>query len=152
MMNQRMTLVLAGALTAFVVVLMAGVGLTVAAKSLTTTNAAAQQSQAPDAAVQPQSPASNAINVQLTPGQAAAVARGVAPNAKLVSAPQLVNFQGTVAYEVGLNQGNVYVDANSGKVLLNSAATNSAAPARIGGGERSGERGNTQQRVGDNDD
>ena len=151
-MNQRMTLVLAGALTAFVVVLMAGVGLTVAAKSLTTTSAAAQQSQALDAAVQPQSPASNVINVQLTPGQAAAVARGVAPNAKLVSVPQLVNFQGTVAYEVGLNQGNVYVDANSGKVLLNGAATNVAAPARIGGGERSSERGSTQPRVGDNDD
>ena len=148
-MNQRMTLVLAGALTAFVVVLMVGVGLTVAAKSIVTASAATQLL---DAAVQPQSPASNAINVQLTPDQAAAVAMGIAPNATLIRAPELVNFQGTVAYEVGLNQGNVYVDANSGKVLLNSGATNSAAPARIGSGERSGERGNTQLRVGDNDD
>ena len=151
-MNQRMTLVLAGALTAFVVVLMAGVGLTVAAKSLATSSATAQQSQLSNAVVQPQSPASNAINVQLTPDQAAAVAMGIAPNATLTRAPELVNFQGAVAYEVGLNQGNVYIDANSGKVLLNSAATNSAAPARIGGGERSGERSNTQPRIGDNDD
>jgi hypothetical protein len=33
----------------------------------------------------------------------------------------LVDFQGTIAYEVRLNWGNVYVAANSGQILYNGA-------------------------------
>ncbi len=127
-MTQRIALLLAGALTIFVLVLMAGVGLTVATKSFVTTQAATQlQAPASDVTIQQPAAASDAVAVRLTPDQAAAIATSVVPNAKIVRAPELVNFQGAVAYEVGLNQGNVYVDANSGKVLFNGASTNVAA-------------------------
>ncbi len=127
-MTQRIALLLAGALTIFVLVLMAGVGLTVAAKSFVTTQAATQlQAPASNVTIQQPATASDAVAVQLTPDQAAAIATSVVLKAKILRAPELVNFQGAVAYEVGLNQGNVYVDANSGKVLFNSASTNAAA-------------------------
>lgn len=147
-MTQRFALILAGALTVFVLVLMAGVGLTVATKSFVTTRAATQlQAPASNAATQQPAVASDAVAVQLTPGQAAVIATGVAPNAVLVRAPELVNFQGTVAYEVGLNQGNVYVDANTGKVLFNGASVNAATTVR---GER--QRTGEHSELGGNDD
>jgi hypothetical protein len=40
----------------------------------------------------------------------------------LQSDPVLVDFQGTVAYEVALNRGLVYVDATTGRILYNGAA------------------------------
>lgn len=136
-MTHRMALIIAGALTAFVLVMMAGVGLTVAAKSLATTRGAAQV----------QAPASNAIVARVLPGQAAVIAMNAAPNAELIRAPELVNFQGTVAYQVALNQGDVYVDANSGQVLLNNAAA-----VQIGAGERRGVSERNQGHEGGNDD
>lgn len=57
----------------------------------------------------------------VTIDQATSIARKAAPQASLVSAPELVNLQGTVAYEVVLNRGKVYVDANSGALLYNGA-------------------------------
>jgi uncharacterized membrane protein YkoI len=72
------------------------------------------------------------------------IALGVAaPGAALLKAPELVNYQGTPAYEVSLDKGLVYVDAQSGKVLLNGAAAPKlisqdqaiqAAQAYLGGG------------------
>lgn len=138
-MTQRVSLLIAGALTVFVLVLMAGVGLTVAAKSFVTTRAAAQlQAPASNASIQQPAAASDAVAVQLTPGQAAVIATGAVPNAVLVRAPELVDFQGTVAYEVGLSQGNVYVDANTGKVLFNGASANATTSVR-GERQRAGE-------------
>ena len=147
-MTQRFALILAGALTVFVLVLMAGVGLTVAAKSFVTTRAATQlQAPASNAAIQQPAVASDAVGVQLTPGQAAVIATGAAPNTVLVRAPELVNFQGTIAYEVGLNQGNVYVDANTGKVLFNGASVSAGTTVR---GER--QRTGEHSELGGNDD
>jgi len=138
-MTQRIALLIAGALTVFVLVLMTGVGLTVATKSFVTTGAATQlQAPASNASTQQPAAASNAVDVQLTPSQAAVIATGAVPNAVLVRAPELVNFQGTVAYEVGLNQANVYVDANTGKVLFNGASVNAATSGR-GERQRTGE-------------
>jgi uncharacterized membrane protein YkoI len=54
-------------------------------------------------------------------GQAVAIARKAAPLAALVRGPELVNLQGTAAYEVVLNRGKVYVDADSGALLYNGA-------------------------------
>ncbi len=148
-MSQRMALVLAGALTAFVLVVMAGVGATVAVKSLIVTNSAnGTQPQAvqPTVVAQPENAVSNPIAVQVSQDQAAQIALRQMPSAKLTRVPELVNFQGIVAYEVVLNQGNVYVDANSGKILFNNATTNTTAPVRSGERQREGEQ------EGDNDD
>ena len=57
----------------------------------------------------------------VTTDQAVAIARQAAPLAELVSQPELVNLQGIAAYEVALDRGKVYVDANSGAVLYNGA-------------------------------
>lgn len=152
-MNQRMALIIAGALTAFVFVLMTGVGLTVAVKSFATTSPAAVQVPAPVSSAIADQPllASNAITAQLSPDQAAQIALNVAPNATLARTPELVSFQGTAAYEVSLSQGNVYIDANSGKVLLNNATASAAAPAPIRSGERRGEGTNNQGQGGHDD-
>ncbi|MCG8352305.1 MAG: PepSY domain-containing protein [Chloroflexales bacterium] len=54
--------------------------------------------------------------------QAKQIALDTVPGATLTRDPELVNFQSTVAYEVALDKGNVYIDANSGQVLYNGAA------------------------------
>lgn len=57
-----------------------------------------------------------------TAEQAAALAAniaGIQPN----SLPELVNFNGTPAYEAVYGNGKVYIDANNGKVLLNGLQT-----------------------------
>jgi uncharacterized membrane protein YkoI len=53
--------------------------------------------------------------------QAKQIALDTVPDATLTKEPELVNFQSTVAYEVALDKGNVYIDANSGQVLYNGA-------------------------------
>ncbi len=55
----------------------------------------------------------------VTPDDAAAIALSVAPRASLLAAPQLVDFAGTVAYEVQTDRGTLYVDASTGSVLYN---------------------------------
>jgi len=76
-----------------------------------------------------QTPAGSAATVsnvpaagQITADAAAQAALNAAPGAQLMSTPELVNFQGTTAFEVVLNTGSVYIDAGSGQ-LLYSAAT-----------------------------
>lgn len=66
--------------------------------------------------------------------QAAMIAMGKVPGATLMSTPDLVNFQGTVAYEVVLNRGKVYVDATTGTVLYNGAAAVESVVQSGGGG------------------
>ncbi|MBI3362531.1 MAG: PepSY domain-containing protein, partial [Chloroflexi bacterium] len=61
--------------------------------------------------------------------QAALIALTAAPGAKLTRGPELVKFQGIVAYEVMLDRGTVYVDATTGQVLYNGATVVPAAPA-----------------------
>ena len=57
----------------------------------------------------------------ISQSQAALIALVANPNARLLSRPELVDFQGTTAYEVKLNQGTVYVDASTGAILYNGA-------------------------------
>ena len=59
----------------------------------------------------------------LTATQATALAQQDAPNSVLQAAPELVNYNGTVAYEVLLDSGATYIDASVGTVL-NPVATN----------------------------
>ncbi len=121
-MTQRGALIIASIMTGCLLVLIACAGLTVQLRSLVEARVAAQM-QAPISN-------SNSIAVQISSDQAAQIALGLVPGAQLTTAPRLVNFQGAVAYEVALNQGNVYVDANTGQVLFNSATTNSTTPGR----------------------
>jgi uncharacterized membrane protein YkoI len=54
--------------------------------------------------------------------QAQAIALAAAAGATLTGAPDLVSYGGVPAYEVRLDRGLVYVDAQSGAVLSNGAA------------------------------
>ena len=144
-MSQRMAFIIAGALTAFVLVLMAGVAASVAIKS---GNVTAAQAQAPSALV---AEGSSAAAVQITVAQATEIAQRAAPGAKLTRTPELVNFQGSVAYEVLLNQGTLYVDANSGSVLFNSAAAVVSAPVQNGRAERQHDEGQEEFEEHDDD-
>lgn len=53
---------------------------------------------------------------------AEAIAKIVAPSARLLRAPDLVEAQGRLAYEVTLDEGTIYVDASTGTVLANTVA------------------------------
>ena len=55
----------------------------------------------------------------VSPDTAVSIALQAANGATLIRAPELVRFEGQVAYEVGFTRGVVYVDANSGQVLYN---------------------------------
>ena len=59
----------------------------------------------------------------LTATQANELAKQNAPDAILQATPELINYNGTAAYEVLLDSGATYIDANLGTVL-NPVATN----------------------------
>jgi len=90
-----------------------------------------QQTAQPTQAQEPEYPVS--------PEQAAMIAMGQVPGATLMSTPELVSFQGTVAYEVILNRGKVYVDATAGTVIYNGAAAAAQVVQSGGGGGGGGE-------------
>jgi uncharacterized membrane protein YkoI len=79
-------------------------------------------------------PEPTAAGYPVSPELAANIALSATPGSSLVQNPVLISFQGAVAYEVTLNTGRVYVDANSGQILFNGADINS-------GGGGSGLRG-----------
>jgi hypothetical protein len=54
---------------------------------------------------------------QISADAAMQAALTLAPGAQLLSLPELVDFQGTTAYEVALDAGTVYVDAASGQPI-----------------------------------
>ena len=60
----------------------------------------------------------------LSPAQAIALAKQDAPSATLQAMPELINYNGMVAYEVLLNSGTTYIDANLGTVLNPVATAN----------------------------
>ena len=53
----------------------------------------------------------------LSAAQATVLAKQDAPNAILQATPELINYNGTAAYEVLLDSGATYIDANLGAVL-----------------------------------
>jgi uncharacterized membrane protein YkoI len=73
------------------------------------------------AAAQP-APTTPTPTYAISADAAAAIALGAVPGTALARTPELVSFQGMVAYEVLLDRGTVYLDANSGLILYNSAA------------------------------
>jgi len=136
-MGQRIAFVIAAGMAAFTAVLVGALLSYVVLKG--PTGAAASLPQQPAAApapniggtqgdTQPQQPqdqqqggSDNSTGYPVSPDQAANIAQNVAPGATLLQQPRLVNVSGTIAYEVKLSQGLVYVDATTGQVLYNGA-------------------------------
>ena len=71
---------------------------------------------------QPQSAQPSSL-AALTAAQATALAKQDTPDAILQATPELINYNGTAAYEVLLDSGTTYIDANLGTVL-NPVVTN----------------------------
>lgn len=158
-MNQRTALLIAAALTAFVLVVVAGLATRLTqptALAPTSTTATLDVAPALDPAVEAlvrereaayqQALAEantrlEAANAQiaiangqvataqqaaptyaLTPDQAQASALAAAPGSRVTALPVLVSYEGTPAYEVRLDRGLIYLDAQSGAVLYTNAA------------------------------
>ena len=82
----------------------------------------AQQGQAEPAASDP------AASV-FSPEQAVPAAEAVANSgAARIGVPELVNFEGTVAYEVPYNYGNIYINAATGEVIFNGTISLEPSP------------------------
>jgi hypothetical protein len=79
----------------------------------------------------PAQPAAQAA--QPTASLSAEAARNIAIDASggatMIREPELVLFEGKVAYEVGFTRGVVYVDANDGTVLFNGTHGNGGKPS-----------------------
>jgi uncharacterized membrane protein YkoI len=146
-MIKKNALLVASALTAFVLVMIGGVAGRLSASAA----ASNEEVQTASVSVDPQALAGvlqeregayrqliDQAN-QILIAEAAATATPAAPTypvsadtavaivlttvrgAALQSPPELVDYMGAVAYEVSLDRGLVYVDANTGKILANGA-------------------------------
>jgi len=82
----------------------------------------AQQEAAAQSSSQAQFAADDPVPATISPQDALLVAAITAPNAKILRLPELVNYQGTVAYEITLDAGVMYVDANTGMLLYDGTA------------------------------
>jgi hypothetical protein len=148
-MSQRIALLLAGTLTAFVVALIGGLATVVLFKPAIAV-LATSSAQAAEALPAP-TQAPN-VTVHLSADQAAQIALNAVANGTLTRTPELVSLQGVVAYEVLLNQGTVYVDANDGRVLFNNAAASSSGVDRNGRREWSHDREHNEGFEGEHDE
>ena len=74
----------------------------------------------------------------LSADQAAALALKAEKGAMLVKTPELISFKGTAAFEVTLDRGVVYIDANTGEVLYDSAVVIIVHDSGGGGGNSGG--------------
>ncbi|MBI5030231.1 MAG: PepSY domain-containing protein [Chloroflexi bacterium] len=124
-MKKPVALAIAGALTALVLVLMFGVGTTVAIQSFLVSRTSAPQQLPLDNVAPKSNTASSSAATTFTAEQAGQIGLAAVPNSKLTAVPELVDLQGTVAYQVTLNSAIVYIDANTGRVLYNSTNANS---------------------------
>jgi hypothetical protein len=77
----------------------------------------AQQNAATGVNDQSQVAAAAPVPATISPQDALLVASIAAPNAKVLRRPELVNYQGVVAFEITLDAGVMYVDANTGTLL-----------------------------------
>lgn len=82
----------------------------------------------------------------VSPELAVGLALNLVPGSTLVKWPDLVDFRGTPAYEIILDQGAVYIDASTARLLYNGAT---AAPPSNSGGGSSGGGGEHEHEGGD---
>lgn len=91
-----------------------------------------QQLLQAQAALSQQNPETAAVVVagsQVSPEQASQLASEVAlGGAQLTGTPELVNYEGTVAYEVPFSAGNIYIDATTGNLLFNGTISLEPSP------------------------
>lgn len=167
-MNQRTPLLIAAALTVFVLVVVAGLATRLTQPTaLAPTSTTATLDVAPaldpsvealvrerEAAYQQALAEANtrleAANAQIaiangqvataqqaaptyafTPDQAQASALAAAPGSRVTAMPELVSYEGTPAYEVRLDRGLIYLDAQSGAVLYNNAVPAAAQSGAV---------------------
>jgi hypothetical protein len=131
--------VVLGALGAYVVLGGAASSPAIASQ---TSGIAAQAQQLPGSPSQgvtggstsPQAPQADGPSAQsgysVSPDDAANIALSSVPGSTLLQQPRLVNFNGTVAYEVSLDRGYVYIDASSGQVVYNQANGTQGRPGQ----------------------
>ena len=96
---------------------------------------AARTRAAAPAAPAPAAAQSAAPQITLSPDAARDIAVQAANFATMIRAPELVRFEGKVAYEVGFTRGVIYVDANTGAVLYNGTVGGSGSQPNLPGGE-----------------
>jgi hypothetical protein len=126
-MNQRIVLLVSALATAFVLVVVGGVSGAAllsnrAANQPLSYQAAPANNQQPVSIQQPSS-FQQPVDYPVSSANAAALAQQAAGSqAVMLKAPELVSFEGVPAYEVALNLGMVYVDANNGQILYQPPA------------------------------
>lgn len=76
-------------------------------------------------------PAVAPVTYAVTPEQAQQLALERVPGATLIRTPEVVSYQGVAAYEVVLDQGTLYLDAQSAAVLADSTTTRAASGGQI---------------------
>lgn len=126
-MSQRVALLAAAGITAFVLVVIGGLVARAALASPTVSVPVAPTDQV----LITESPSTSPDKYPVTAMLAATIASNIAPGTRVIKEPELVDFQGVVAYEVTTDHGLIYVDANSGQVLHNGVQP----PARVWAGE-----------------
>ena len=161
-MKQRTAILLAIALTAFVVVLVGAITFSITSKTVTMQvvepepvvvenlgGGVGQQIKAP--AVLPTNTSAPTVAAPSTAqpklvsaDRATRIALALYPGGKLQQPPELVNYKGKMAYEVVLSGGIVYVDAFTGKVLASvvAVASNSTPQENNAGGGNDNSGGN----------
>jgi len=94
-------------------------------------SAPAARSARPAALAAPAAPAAQAAppTASLSAEAARNIAIDASGGATMIREPELVLFEGKVAYEVGFTRGVVYVDANDGTVLFNGAHGGGGQPS-----------------------
>src|SRR5947209_420341 len=146
-MTQRLMFLISAGVAAFVLVILASLGAYLLLGGTTNTAAftsqgntsgtvfsSSPQQSLPGGAGSPNNPGAGSSgdqnNYPITSNDAANIALSSVPGSSLTQQPRLVNFNGTVAYEVQLNAGYVYVDAQSGQVIYNGANGTQSNPRR----------------------
>ena len=82
----------------------------------------------PGAAAQGTTAPAQQATDSISPGEAALIGAAAAPGAALLSGPELVDFEGTRAYELQFDRGAVYIDASTGRVLDNGTTWTARTP------------------------
>jgi uncharacterized membrane protein YkoI len=137
-MTQKFAYIVAAGMAAFMIVLLGALGAYIvlhgqdgkAASAEAASVTAPVESTAPNGAgsgdlgtSSDSGQSSGGTTYPISAEQAGNIALSNAPGASLLQEPQLVKLQGTAAYEVLLDRGQVFVDATSGQVLYDGTTT-----------------------------
>ena len=137
-MTQKFAYIVAAGMAAFMIVLLGALGayIVLHGQDGNAASAAAASVTAPLQSTAPNSAGSGDLGTSdgngqssgdaaypISAEQAGSIALNSVPGASLLQQPRLVNLQGTAAYEVLLDRGQVFVDATSGQVLYDGTTS-----------------------------